>query len=476
MVHKPIVLKDVCLHFPHKNCFNDFSSHIYPGNRIAIIGRNGSGKSSLLNILRGTLDPSRGDVMTPHNLSIGYVEQTVDAHKDLSGGQRFNQRLSEVLGQGPDLLLLDEPTNHLDQDNRKSLMRMLSHYPGTLVVISHDTQLLRNCIHTLWHIDSGKIHEFSGNYDDYTQTVKQKRSSIEKELGSLKNQHKNTHSALMKEQRRAAKSKAKGQKSVDQRKWPTVVSKAKATRAEQTSGKKKAAIDQRKQHLTEELSNLHLPEVIVPKFSLSAENISSGNILSITHANVGYTEDHMILTHINLTLSGKERIALCGKNASGKSTLLKAILNQKDLVKTGNWHMPPPHHIGYLDQHYAQLNLKLSVIEHVHQLRPDWDEAHARKHLNDFLFRKNEEVTQAAAHLSGGEKARASLCLIAAKMPKLLILDEITNNLDLETKEHVVQVLQKYPSAMIVVSHEDDFLQAINIDHIVTIKDGMIVS
>ena len=104
--------------------------------------------------------------------------------------------------------------------------------------------------------------------------------------------------------------------------------------------------------------------------------------------------------------------------------------------------------------------------------RPDWHEVDARRYLNDFLFRRNEEVMQLAAKLSGGEKARASLSLIAAKTPRLLILDEITNNLDLETKEHVIQVLKEYPGAMIIVSHEEDFLQEIGIDHIYTIAHG----
>ena len=473
-MHKPISLKDVSLSFSKKNCFEDFSSQIYPGSRIAIIGRNGSGKSSLLNILRKKLSPSSGEVTIPNDLCLGYVEQTINDFNELSGGQRLNKKLSEALAQSPDLLLLDEPTNHLDQDNRKSLIRMLVRYQGTLIIVSHDTELLRNCINTLWHIDNNKIHEFSGSYDDYIREVKQKRVSIEKELSLLKREKKDTHIDLMKEQKRAAKSKSKGQKSIEQRKWPTVVSKAKTLRAEQTSGKKKSAIDKKKKHLTEQLFDLRLPEIILPNFSLTSDNIGTGNILSISGADVGYRKDKMILKNINLALTGKERIAICGKNASGKSTLLKSILAQNQIFKTGRWHLPLPKYIGYLDQHYSNLNPELSVIDHILKLRPDWHEHEARRHLNDFLFRKNEEVMQLASHLSGGEKARASLSLIAAKTPRLLILDEITNNLDLETKEHVIQVLKEYPSAMIIVSHEEDFLQAIGIDYHYYIKSGVL--
>lgn len=168
-------------------------------------------------------------------------------------------------------------------------------------------------------------------------------------------------------------------------------------------------------------------------------------MLSISGADIGYSPDKIILKNISLAVSAKERIAICGKNASGKSTLLKAILDQDHLFKTGNWSLPCAEHMGYLDQHYANLNPELSVIGHIRALRPDWHEVDARHHLSDFLFRNNAEVMQPAANLSWGEKARASLSLMAAKTPRLLILDEITNNLDLETKEHVIQVLKAYP-------------------------------
>ena len=152
--------------------------------------------------------------------------------------------------------------------------------------------------------------------------------------------------------------------------------------------------------------------------------------------------------------------------------MLKAILDQKSIFKTGEWRVCAPEHIGYLDQHYAYLKPELSVIQHVKKLRPDWIETDVRRHLNDFLFQKNEEVMQLTSTLSGGEKARACLSMIAAKTPKLFIVDEITNNLDIETKNHVIQVLKHYPGAMIIVSHQEDFLRAIGIDRICKIIDG----
>lgn len=471
-MHRPIFLRDVGLSFSNKSCFEGFSAQIYSGSRIAIIGRNGSGKSSMLNILLQNLPPSVGEVFIPDAICVGYVEQTINDFDGLSGGQRFNRRLSEVLAHSPNMLLLDEPTNHLDRDNRESLMLMLKGYRGTLIIVSHDTELLRNCIDTLWHIDNHTIHEFTGSYDDYMLNIGQKRASMERELVSLRCDKKEMHNALMKEQKRAAKSKSKGQKSIENRKWPTIVSKAKALRAEQTPGKKKLAIDRRSEQLTNQLSRVRAPKIILPKFSLTTENVCVSDLLSISGADIGYSTGKIILKNVSISLGGRERIAICGKNASGKSTLLKAILGQYGLSVTGSWHLPRADYIGYLDQHYSNLMPELPVIDHIKELRPDWSEEEVRRHLSDFLFRENEEVMQLPSNLSGGEKARFSLSLIAAKTPRLLLLDEITNNLDLETKEHTIQVLRGYPGAMIIVSHEEGFLHAISVDHVYTMTDG----
>lgn len=162
-------------------------------------------------------------------------------------------------------------------------------------------------------------------------------------------------------------------------------------------------------------------------------------------------------------------MAIIGDNGSGKSTLIKAILGDESVCKTGDWHVIKREDIGYLDQHYGTLNPDKTVLETISDLVPNWSHTEVRRHLNDFLFRKNEEVNAIVSILSGGEKARLSLAQIAAKTPKLLILDEITNNLDLETKEHVVQVIKAYPGAMIIISHEADFLEEIGISEVVDV-------
>ena len=146
MIHKPIQIKNLQLSFPHKTCFDDFSVQVPYGSRIAIIGRNGCGKTTLLKILLGMVEPTSGDIGCADDAVFGFVPQIIEDFDALSGGQRLNTAVTQALNLEPNILLLDEPTNHLDRYNRKSLMRMLQSYPGTLIVVSHDTELLRNGI------------------------------------------------------------------------------------------------------------------------------------------------------------------------------------------------------------------------------------------------------------------------------------------------------------------------------------------
>lgn len=196
-------------------------------------------------------------------------------------------------------------------------------------------------------------------------------------------------------------------------------------------------------------------------------------VVSVTMGEVMYNAEKPILSQISFSLNATERVAVHGVNGSGKSTFIKAMLQDTNIIRTGYWHVPKPEEIGYLDQHYCTLKDSDTVFESVAKLMPKQSHAEIRNFLNDFLFRKNEEVGSLVSQLSGGEKARLSLALIAVKTPKLLILDEITNNLDLESLQHVISILKNYPGAMIVVSHDEDFLQKIDVQNYYQIKDGL---
>ncbi|AZL15277.1 ABC-F family ATP-binding cassette domain-containing protein [Rickettsiales endosymbiont of Stachyamoeba lipophora] len=472
MLHRPIIIKNLSLFLAHKACFIDFNAQIQYGDRIAIIGHNGSGKSSLLKIINGEIEPSEGEIHIPKNAIIGYIPQIIDDFSQLSGGQRFNQSLTQALSLDPNILLPDEPTNHLDLKNRRSFIRSLRKFPGTLIIVSHDVEILRTCVDTVWHIDNGSIKVFSGDYDDYINKIKLERDQIGRELELIEREKKEVHKALMKEQERFKKSKLKGAKSFDGDK---ILAHKKSNCAQQTAGNKYSSINDKKEVLTRKLSDIRLPEMMLPKFNIDSSKFNKHTLVNITEGSCGY-DNSIIISGINLSISLGERVAIKGDNGSGKSTLIRAIINHPEVSKSGNWEMPNNELIGYLDQHYNNIHLNKTVLENIHGLHPAWSHTEVRRHLNDFLFRKNEEVSALASTLSGGEKARLTLAQIASLTPPLLILDEITNNLDLETKDHIIQVIQNYPGTLIVISHEEDFLDEITINTTYHIIAGKLIT
>ncbi len=469
--HQAIYFSDLSISYGQKQCIDDFNATIYYGSRIGIIGRNGSGKTSLIKILAGIIEPNDGKIIAPDDINVGYVPQLIDDGDILSGGQRFNKRLSEALSLEPNVLLLDEPTNHLDVKNRKALISMLKRYSGTLIIVTHDRELLRNVIDTIWHVANGSVTIFNGRYENYLELQKHKEQSLESRIRDLNYQKTQAHETLMKEQHRAKNSKVRGEKHIKERKWPTIGSAAKMSRSVTTAVDNKARILHNKQGVVEELQSLYVHEVLIPKFNLDAVVLGDKTIVNISDGSCGYN-GLLIVSNINISLNSMEKMIIRGDNASGKSTLLKAILGDIIISKSGEWCFPNIQDIGYLEQHYSQLDANKTVVEIIYAVMPTWSHAEIRDHLNSFLLRKNEEVNLPTQYLSGGEKVRLSLALIAARPPKLLLLDEITNNIDLETKAHLIQVLRSYPGAFILICHDNDFIHQLAIDKYYQINNG----
>lgn len=467
MAHKPIQIRDVSLSFSHKDCFVHFSAQIQYGDRIAVIGRNGSGKSTLLKMLQGLFEPSEGQIMVPDDVLFGYVPQVIEEFDTLSGGERLNEALTRALADDPNVLILDEPTNHLDLQNRKSLMRWLSSYAGTLIVVSHDVEMIRTCIDNLWHIDNGKVNVFYGNYNDYLRERDIAWNAQFQKHVELRKEQRKARAAVQREQERAARGKRAIARETDR-----MVRSGMKEKGSRVGGKIRSRVRETKGRIDEELRALRLPEVIKPKFSLEASDIGAKALLTITEGAVRY--DRPLLKNISLSMSGTDRIAVAGNNGSGKSSLVKAILGDGTVCRSGNWFVPRREEIGYLDQHYATLDPQKSVVETIQDMVPAWSHGDVRRLLNDFLFRKNTEVNSSVSTLSGGERARLSLAQIAARTPRLLILDEISNNLDLETREHAIQVLNAYPGAIIIISHDEDFLRQISVSCLYEIEEGTV--
>lgn len=459
-----------------KVLFNNFTTQVNEGDRIAIIGCNGSGKTSLLNSIIGKLSPSEGSIDISNDVVIGYVSQLDTHNVKLSGGQRFNKRLSKALSKYPDILILDEPTNNLDEDNRKSLIKMLKYFYGTLIIVSHDIELIDKVTHTIWDIASEEIAVFNGRYSDYQQEKRYKSHRITSEINQLEKEKKLVHQKRMKEQKRASNSKARGQKQIDNRKWPTVVSKAAMNRSNTTANQKKAAITQSQTALRDKLKNIHFIEDIHPHFDINQYDQVKGYILSISDGYLKYKDEQAsILENINFRIMSGERVVLKGKNGAGKSSFIKALLGENNIDIQGSWRLIGANDIGYLDQHYENLNDKLSVFDSVKEIKPEWSVQEVRHKLNEFLFKNNEEVFKTVNHLSGGEKARLSLCIISMLNPKLLILDEVTNNLDIETKEHVSSILASYPGTLLIISHDEMFISKVRCQRLIEIQNKQFI-
>jgi len=468
-MHSTLSIRDLSLTLPHKICFENFNADILYGDKIALIGPNGAGKSTLLHQIK---------VLAEHSgINVGFVPQipepTDPLLKNKSGGEQFNLLLSQALSNHPDLLLLDEPTNHLDLQNKKSLFKFLEHFPGSVLLISHDPGLLtQNFLTHFWHLENQRIKIFMGEYQDYKNLLIQEKSHLENQKKLLKQAQEQAHESLMKEQVRAKNSKQKGQKSIENKKWPTVTSKTKAGRSQESALKKSKHIREEQENISEQLRHYFIHEEIKPSFTLSPELallIKTPRVLfNISNGSVGYAKDQPLLSNIFLPIQSGDRVCLLGNNGSGKSTLLKALLGDFSLFKAGDWLLEPSKNIGYFDQHYSLFNSdkisKISPLDFLKNLSPDWTEAELRTHLASFLFRKTEEVNTQISKLSGGELARLALAVIAIKTPAVLLLDEITNNLDLETRAHVIEVLKSYPGTLITISHDPDFLEAIGIN------------
>lgn len=248
----------------------------------------------------------------------------------------------------------------------------------------------------------------------------------------------------------------------EKHKWPAIISGAKSSNAEATTGKNNAHLNKTKMRIINQLDELWQAEEIHYSFNLKADS-EYKPIVTINNGACGYIKNVQVLKGVNLNIFGSERVALTGANGSGKSILIRAIMSDKAIYKQGEWLLPNTCDIAYMDQHYSNLPSTQTVIDYIISLNSSLSYTEVRSFLNQFLFRKNEEVNSLIKTLSGGEKARLSLASIASQSPKLLVLDEVTNNIDLITRLHITKVLQEYTGAMIIISHDLMFLKEVGI-------------
>lgn len=473
--YKLISFNNISITYATKDLIHVFSNNIHENDRIAIIGNNGSGKTSLLDVISQKTSPSSGYLKYTKNISTIYIPQSFQILDGYSAGESLIFQIGKAISLNPDLLILDEPTNHLDTKNIDKLNNLLSRYHGMLILATHDEKIMSQHANKIWAIENGYVNEFNGTFDAYLREKESKQSKLQNDLENLKKQKKSVHMSLMKEQERSSKSVKNGLKNKKQGKWTKMIAKEKAGQAQNSFGDKQRNLRKSREDVSTKLSELVIPETITPKFHISHNMPKNQTILHIRDGSILY-DTTPILHDINISLYSTDKMALLGHNGSGKTTFLKAILQNHSVITLGQWTTPTSAQIGYIDQNYNTLLAERTVIENLVCVAPSFDDRDLRRHLNNYLFRTNEDISKKAGVLSGGEKVRLSLCLLSANVPQLLILDEPTNNLDSMTLQHLLEVLSEYPGALIIASHNLEFLSKLHINTYYQIQSNGIMA
>lgn len=401
------------------------------------------------------------------NLSI---DKTPDAKvATLSGGQLVRLALARILISKPDMLILDEPTNHLDLHANLWLREFLSNWNGGFIVVSHDRDFLNDITNATWELDNGIIEEFGGNYDFYKEQKGLKEMSQEREVIRLSKEVRKAKGKIEKEKQRAAHSARR-----DLSRNPEDLDRFRAhyfkERAEKSAGRIKGVSEEKHSELVEQLrqSKRKLPQRISPDVTES-ETHKGKLLLSAKDISCSYPNE-TIIEDASINISFGDRMALFGNNGAGKSTLIKSLIGSENIIVSGNLESAPNINIQYMDQNYSFVNRSKTVLENMQMAAPDSNSSELRVHLAKFLFRESQEVSKPAGVLSGGEIARLALAMISSKPIDLLVLDEPTNNLDINSIEEIESVLSDFKGAVLVVSHDMTFLKNIGI------KDAYVVS
>lgn len=396
----------------------------------------------------------------------------------LSGGEYTRLLLAKTFMSTADFLILDEPTNNLDMAARLALYQAIKEWNRGLIVVSHDRQLL-NLMDHIVELSSLGVHFYGGNYQNYFEQKKIEQTAAQQKLQAMTQLKKQAKILAQTRRERHEQAQAKGRSA---RKTEIAKVGILKSRLEMDSAKGRSDRTQRRVHLQSERKlaivsdniaqakekvaqnpeiNIKLPRTQVPQSKM---------ILEIKNIDFKYPDQtQSLIKNFSLTIQGPERIAIAGKNGSGKTTLIRLILSQ--LKPSGGIILTGTERVSYLDQKLAILNDQLSLLENFLCLNPEIKELDARYYLADFLFR-NEAALKQVAYLSGGERLRAALActLMSAEPPQLLILDEPTNHLDLYTINIIESVLREYQGALLVISHDQTFLNNILIEKTVCLS------
>jgi ATPase subunit of ABC transporter with duplicated ATPase domains len=460
----------------------------FGAERVGFVGQNGIGKTTLLRIAVGELDPAFGTVTRQGK--IAYLPQDAAASDQqvtdisdalgfgteflgvpftsLSGGERMKASLAKLLAGKPDMLVLDEPTNNLDRESREFVYELIRTWSGGLLVVSHDRELL-NLMDRIVELSPLGLKTYGGNYDFYHAQRHTEHAAAERHISDtrkeLKKAERQAHTVKERHEKRMRRGKALrpdigiGKAGLNQMRNTAERTQAHLSVVHETQVHDAAArLAAAKARIAPTNTiTIDLPKTEVPNRKLVAE---------LTDVRFGYPRKNELFSGLSLSLYGPERISIEGPNGSGKTTLAKLLLGE--LLPTSGTVRHGVHDVAYLDQEVAVLDPDRSLLQHLTEV---FTEQQARLWLSRFLV-FGHDVTKPVRSLSGGERVRAAFaCAVAGpRPPQLIVLDEPTNNLDLDSIEQLESALANYRGAMIVISHDRAFLDNIGIERVIRLE------
>jgi ATPase subunit of ABC transporter with duplicated ATPase domains len=498
----------------------------FGAERTGIVGRNGTGKTTLLRAIAGDITPKSGSIAVDGR--IGVLRQTVRSDRacvaealgardglarlaridagngtpedfdtadwtlptrivealervslptldperpvdTLSGGQRTRLSLAALLLDQPDVLLLDEPTNNLDADGRAAVAELLRTWKGGALVVSHDRELLRH-VDRILELTSLGTKLYGGNWDAYAERQALDLAAAEHDLSIAERQLADIDRKVQERTERKSRADSRGRAKAARGDMPRIIAGGMKRTAENTTGMQSRLADRQREDATSTLVEAREQiEILQPlTVTLESSNLPVGRTVLLIESLTGGPAPTPIIRGVSLNITGPERLALTGPNGSGKTTLLRLAIG--DLMPiSGTVRITPRY--ALLDQQVALLEPTQTIRENYLRLNPSDTENACRAALARFMFRADAALKR-VGELSGGEMLRAGLAVTigSSHPPELLILDEPTNHLDIHAIAAVEAGLRAYDGALLVVSHDRAFLDAIGITREVALK------
>lgn len=476
-----IILNNISKSFGDKTLFNNINMTIYDGEKIGIIGINGSGKSTFMNLIANIIEPDLGSVKihgtysyvkqiaesidSKHNLNedlikfqkinteLNLEDKLYQDFSSLSGGEQTKLNISYALSKNTDILLLDEPTNNLSQEGIEWLINKLNQFKGTVITISHDRYFLDNFANKILEFENGNITEFYGNYSDY-EKQKQENLNYEKKVYQEKIEEnrklkKQIYKINEQTQKLEASSKRDGSSDKRAKGFKDSVQNKVKKLAKQAEAKKS-----RLERLEKNVGDkpFEYKDIF---YKIKPEQTHSKLLIKLTNVKKQF-KNRILFDNVNLSITNGEKTALIGDNGSGKTTLIKMILGEENY--NGDIWKSKTLKIAYLPQNTFSLASTQTIIEIANEfgdLKTQFLTNLRNMGIDRELFDKKLST------LSSGEKMKVKLNELILSDFNFLILDEPTNNLDINNKKFLETVLKKYNGNLLIVSHDKTLLKNI---------------